>query len=57
VQQSAGIGEVSQAVTQLDSATQQSAALVQRSAESAASLREQADRLVHSVGAFRLTAA
>jgi methyl-accepting chemotaxis protein len=55
VQQSAGIGEVSQAVTQLDSATQQSAALVQRSAESAASLREQADRLVHSVGAFRLS--
>lgn len=53
-EQSAGIGQVSQAVTQLDGATQQNATLVQSSAESASNLREQAERLVQSVGAFRL---
>ena len=57
VEQSAGIGQVSQAMTQLDGATQQNAALVNRSAEAAASLREQAQRLVESVGTFRLSQA
>ena len=56
-EQSAGIGQITEAVTQLDGATQQNAALVNRSAEAAASLREQAERLVDSVGAFRLAAA
>jgi hypothetical protein len=57
VERSAGIGQVSQAVTQLGGATRQSAALANRSAEAPASRREQADRLVHSVGALRLSRA
>jgi hypothetical protein len=57
VERSAGIGQVSQVVTQLGGATRQCAALANRSAEAPASRREQADRLVHSVGAFRLSRA
>lgn len=55
-EQSSGVGQVSQAITVLDSSTQENAALVNRSAEAAASMREQADRLVHLVSAFRLAA-
>ncbi len=55
-EQTTGIGHVSQAVTQLDGVTQQNAALVQRSAQATSSLREQADRLVESVGTFRVLA-
>lgn len=54
VEQSAGIGQVTRAVIHLDGETQQNATLVQRSAEAATSLHDQADRLVQSVGAFRL---
>jgi methyl-accepting chemotaxis protein len=55
-EQTSGFGQVSQAVSQLDTVTQQNAALVEESA-AAASLQQQADRLVHAVGAFRLRAA
>jgi methyl-accepting chemotaxis protein len=53
-EQTSGIGLVSSAVTELDSATQQNAALVEQSAAAATSLKEQADQLVRTVGAFRI---
>jgi methyl-accepting chemotaxis protein len=54
VEQSTGIGQVSQAVTHMDEATQQNAALVEETAAAAESLRAQTDRLARSVGTFRL---
>ena len=54
-EQSAGIGQVNVAVTQLDQMTQQNAALVEESAAAAESLREQALRLSGVVGTFRLS--
>ncbi|NML43429.1 HAMP domain-containing protein [Ramlibacter sp. G-1-2-2] len=56
-EQSQGIGQVGEAVTRLDQVTQQNAALVEQSAAAAASLNQQADRLVGIVGAFTLAAA
>ena len=50
-EQTSGIGQVNQAVTQLDQATQQNAALVEESAAAADSLRGQAARLVQAVSA------
>ena len=52
-QQHAGMAQVSQAVDHIDEATQQNAALVEESAAAAASLREQAQRLVEAVAVFR----
>jgi methyl-accepting chemotaxis protein len=54
-EQSAGIGQVNVAVTQLDQMTQQNAALVEESAAAAESLKEQALRLSDVVGTFRLS--
>jgi methyl-accepting chemotaxis protein len=54
VAQSSSIGQVSQALTQLDGVTRQNSDLVHSSADAATSLREQAERLVRSVGAFKL---
>ncbi len=54
VEQRDGIGAVNQAVTQLDQATQQNAALVEQSAAAAESLKEQASRLAELVSGFRL---
>ncbi len=56
-EQSQGISEVNNSVTQLDQMTQQNAALVEQSAAAAESLREQATRLSQVVGGFRLGAA
>jgi len=56
-EQSAGIGQVNVAVTQLDQMTQQNAALVEESAAAAESLREQAQRLSGVIGTFRLAEA
>ncbi|WP_106476665.1 methyl-accepting chemotaxis protein [Phytohalomonas tamaricis] len=53
-EQSLGIGQVNQAVAQLDNVTQQNAALVEESAAAAESLRQEAERLAAAVGAFRL---
>jgi methyl-accepting chemotaxis protein len=53
-EQTQGIGMVSTAVTELDSATQQNAALVERSSAAASSLQRQAEGLVQSVRYFRL---
>jgi methyl-accepting chemotaxis protein len=52
--QAQGIGQVSDAVSQLDDVTQQNAALVEESAAAADSLRMQADRLVQVVSVFQL---
>ena len=53
-EQASGIGQVGEAVSQLDSVTQQNAALVEQSAAAAESLKNQAARLAQVVGVFRL---
>jgi len=53
-EQTSGIGQVNQAVTQLDQVTQQNAALVEESAAAAESLRLQAAQLVQAVSAFKV---
>jgi methyl-accepting chemotaxis protein len=53
-EQAQGIGEVNDAVAQLDQATQQNAALVEQSAAAAASLKDQALSLSRAVQRFRL---
>ncbi|CAB5722774.1 Ribose and galactose chemoreceptor protein [Delftia tsuruhatensis] len=53
-EQSGGIGQVNQAVGDIDRMTQQNAALVEESAAAAESLREQAARLAQVVGQFRV---
>jgi methyl-accepting chemotaxis protein len=55
-EQTSGLGQINQAVTQLDQATQQNAALVEESAAAADSLRGQASRLVEAVSVFKLEA-
>ena len=52
--QTEGVSQVGQAVTQMDRVTQQNAALVEEGAAAADSLREQAQRLVSLVAAFRM---
>ncbi|MBA4175678.1 MAG: chemotaxis protein [Leptothrix sp. (in: Bacteria)] len=54
-EQSAGIGQVNQAVNELDQSTQQNAALVEESAAAAGSLKEQALRLVELVATFQVS--
>ena len=53
-EQSRGIGQIEQAVTEMDSVTQQNSVLVQQSAAASASLEEQVQHLTHSVSTFRL---
>ena len=53
-QQSAGVMDVGQAVTQMDQSTQENAAMVEQMAAAAASLSMQADDLVNVVSVFRL---
>ena len=53
-EQSAGVHQVGEAVSQMDQATQQNAALVEESAAAAQSLREQAQQLVQAVSVFRI---
>jgi len=53
-EQSSGISQINQAVVQMDSVTQQNAALVEEAAAAAESLQEQADTLVSLVGQFRI---
>ncbi|UXH79472.1 methyl-accepting chemotaxis protein [Roseateles amylovorans] len=53
-EQSNGIGQVNQAVAQLDQMTQQNAALVEESSAAATSLREQAKRLEDVVSVFKV---
>ncbi|MEA9390158.1 methyl-accepting chemotaxis protein [Acerihabitans sp. TG2] len=53
-EQSKGIEQIGQAVTEMDSVTQQNSALVQESAAAAASLEEQARNLTEIVAVFKL---
>lgn len=53
-EQSTGIDQVNQAVTQMDEVTQQNAALVEEAAASAAALEQQASLLAEAVAMFRL---
>lgn len=55
-EQSAGVAQVGNAVTQMDETTQHNAALVEESAAAAASLETQAQELVRAVAVFRLAA-
>lgn len=52
-EQTTGIGQINDAVTQLDQVTQQNAALVEESAAAAESLKQQAARLVDAVAVFK----
>jgi methyl-accepting chemotaxis protein len=56
-EQTTGIGQVNDAVAQLDQVTQQNAALVEESAAAAESLKQQAARLAETVSVFRLAQA
>ena len=49
-----GIGQVNQAVSNLDQMTQQNAALVEESSAAAAAMHEQAQRLVQVVAVFNV---
>ena len=53
-EQSIGIEQVNQAITQMDEITQQNAALVEEAAVASESMREQADQLSRTVAVFKL---
>lgn len=53
-EQSAGVNQMGEAMTQMDQNTQQNAALVEQSAAAASSLQTQAEQLVQAVSVFRL---
>ena len=53
-EQSAGVAQVGEAITQMDQATQQNAALVEESAAAAQGLRHQAESLLQAVSRFQL---
>ncbi|MFL9926928.1 methyl-accepting chemotaxis protein [Herbaspirillum lusitanum] len=55
-EQSAGIGQVNDAITQMEAITQQNAALVEQAAAAAESLQEQADLLARTVSVFKIQA-
>jgi methyl-accepting chemotaxis protein len=54
IEQSSGVAQVGEAVTQMDQATQQNAALVEQSAAAASSLKTQAAQMVDAVAVFKL---
>jgi methyl-accepting chemotaxis protein len=53
-EQSSGLGEINKAIAQLESVTQQNAALVEEAAAKSLSLQEEADRLTQIVARFRI---
>ena len=55
-EQTLGIGQINQAISQMDGVTQQNAALVEESAAAAQSLKSQVGNLVRVVGVFKLEA-
>jgi len=55
IEQSAGIEQVNQAITQMDEVTQQNAALVEEAAAAAESMQEQSEILMHAVSIFKLS--
>lgn len=56
-EQSSGIGQINEAMMQMDHVTQQNAALVEESAAAAVSLKDQANKLADAVRVFKLSAA
>ena len=56
-EQNAGIEQVNSAITEIDDATRQNAALVQQASGSAATLEAEAESLAQLVSIFRLDAA
>ena len=54
-EQEAGIEQINQAITQMDTVTQQNAALVEQAAAAAASMQDQAGKLEKLVSVFKLT--
>jgi methyl-accepting chemotaxis protein len=55
-EQSSGIEQVNQAITQMDEVTQQNAALVEEASAASQAMQEQAARLADMVGVFTLAA-
>ncbi|MGO4396579.1 hypothetical protein AB4Z46_35060, partial [Variovorax sp. M-6] len=55
-EQTSGIEQINQAITQMDQVTQQNAALVEEAAAAAGSLQEQASSLVQAVSVFKMGA-
>jgi len=55
-EQTSGIEQINQAITQMDQVTQQNAALVEEAAAAAQSLQQQTGTLVHTVSVFKLAA-
>jgi len=53
-EQSQGVAQVGEAITQMDQVTQQNAALVEEMATAAGNLKSQADELVQTVAVFKL---
>ena len=53
-EQTSGIEQINQAITQMDQVTQQNAALVEEAAAAASSLQGQAGQLTEAVGIFRV---
>ena len=56
-EQSTGVSQIGDAISQMDQATQQNAALVEESAAAAESLKDQAHQLVQVVAVFKLEGA
>ena len=54
-EQSAGVAPVGEAITQMDQATQQNAALVEEAAAASESMKEQAGNLSESVEQFKMS--
>jgi methyl-accepting chemotaxis protein len=54
-EQRTGIGQVNHAITEMDSVTQQNAALVEEAAAAAQSLQDQAERLAGAVAVFKIS--
>ncbi len=54
-EQSSGIEQVNQAITQMDEVTQQNAALVEEAAAAAEAMQGQSELLMHSVSIFKLS--
>jgi methyl-accepting chemotaxis protein len=54
-EQSNGIGEINEAITQMDAMTQQNSALVEQAAAAAESMQEQAHHLHEAVSIFKLS--
>ena len=55
IEQEQGIGQINQAITEMDTVTQQNAALVEEAAAAAQSLQEQSSVLVEVVSVFKLS--